>query len=567
MPTIDHGPYRSADVSEPATQRSGGRWWWLGLLALPLMLYVALVWTTRCTKRPIAPRATLPALAVSAPVVGFAPLRGATGFVDNLPCVHTRSQGVVCWGLHDAIAANASAPDGQYWSVATPLSPSDADASALDIARVALGRAVVAQWCTLNGTGAADCMTAGRGREQVTLSDQPLTAIASRSGQVCAIDRSHRVFCSVFGPGARPGAARELTALRGAQALQNLGESMCVLTDREEVQCWGWTLSSLGRGTLDHSDRPYRLDEFSDARQVAMNGVDACVLTDEGRVRCGSRQAPDALTRGLSEGATALTGVTQIANGELMRCALHGGWGVTCWGSEPSPTRGELLEIVPFRRVVTLPAAAAAEVAVGARSACARLTDNRVWCWGSGATQRLYAVEGVLARQVVMGHETSCALGHDGRVWCWRHPPCDGVACRPEVEALSLRTMRSISIDSWDNRVCGVQADGEVVCESLVERGAIEHPPLHGATRVFATVQRDPLWGIDRDGTLLSSAPSPAVGLRGVADVAIGLRFVCATHTDGTVSCWGDNSAGQLGRGWSDPEVPAPVRVFANAAR
>ena len=37
--------------------------------------------------------------------------------------------------------------------------------------------------------------------------------------------------------------------------------------------------------------------------------------------------------------------------------------------------------------------------------------------------------------------------------------------------------------------------------------------------------------------------------LTGIQQVATGGAHACALHTDGTVTCWGDNSEGQLGDG------------------
>ena len=49
------------------------------------------------------------------------------------------------------------------------------------------------------------------------------------------------------------------------------------------------------------------------------------------------------------------------------------------------------------------------------------------------------------------------------------------------------------------------------------------------------------------------------VSIKDIAQVA-GVSHTCALATDGSLWCWGDNSAGQLGIG-SNEEHLAPTRV------
>ena len=74
-------------------------------------------------------------------------------------------------------------------------------------------------------------------------------------------------------------------------------------------------------------------------------------------------------------------------------------------------------------------------------------------------------------------------------------------------------------------------------------------------------------WGAGGDGALgngLTSDSKVPVGVTGlgggVAAIAAGWYHTCALTTGGAVSCWGDNTYGQLGDG-STEERPAPVPV------
>jgi alpha-tubulin suppressor-like RCC1 family protein len=57
-------------------------------------------------------------------------------------------------------------------------------------------------------------------------------------------------------------------------------------------------------------------------------------------------------------------------------------------------------------------------------------------------------------------------------------------------------------------------------------------------------------------------------GLEGVTALAAGRQHTCARRTDGTVSCWGANESGQLGRpATEDGLPPAPVPALTGVAR
>jgi hypothetical protein len=67
------------------------------------------------------------------------------------------------------------------------------------------------------------------------------------------------------------------------------------------------------------------------------------------------------------------------------------------------------------------------------------------------------------------------------------------------------------------------------------------------------------------DGTTVTPRPAPleVVGLpEPVAQVAVGCNFTCARFASGALACWGNNTAGQLGNGTTDPSA-TPMSVVA----
>jgi alpha-tubulin suppressor-like RCC1 family protein len=108
--------------------------------------------------------------------------------------------------------------------------------------------------------------------------------------------------------------------------------------------------------------------------------------------------------------------------------------------------------------------------------------------------------------QAALGDHFACARLHDHSVWCW-----------------------------------GSNA------ESQLGYGTTDVCPIplpDGQTQSFAC----------------HTYPFQVVGLGNVALVAAGSEFACAVKADGSVWCWGSNSAGQLGNGGA-PSSMQPVQV------
>ncbi|MBM2615450.1 hypothetical protein JIG36_07710 [Actinoplanes sp. LDG1-06] len=99
-----------------------------------------------------------------------------------------------------------------------------------------------------------------------------------------------------------------------------------------------------------------------------------------------------------------------------------------------------------------------------------------------------------------------------------------------------------LSVAAGSNHTCGIQADNSLWCWGANGSGQLAQPTTTTSSRV-------PL-------------PVTFPGTTGWASVSAGTNFTCATRTDGSLYCWGANSAGQLGIGLTVPTssaVPLPV--------
>lgn len=149
--------------------------------------------------------------------------------------------------------------------------------------------------------------------------------------------------------------------------------------------------------------------------------------------------------------------------------------------------------------------------------------------------------------EVAMGLGRACGLRRDGTVLCWGRN--DDGALGPEFRVSTPRALPGLAnvqhLYAGNDHFCALRTDGGVVC-----------------------------WGRNADGQLgdgsvaYRALPVAVVGLPlvPVVELALGWNFSCARHTDNSVSCWGSNSEGQLGRGSFGPSVTSPQVIAGLSA-
>lgn len=196
-------------------------------------------------------------------------------------------------------------------------------------------------------------------------------------------------------------------------------------------------------------------------------------------------------------------------------------------------------------------------------------------------------------RALALGPTVSCAILTSGGVRCWGTPP---VGLGGVVGAQALRPVMIAELAGVDalapasNHGC-VAIAGAVSCYGDNEQGQLgtgqaggSDLPLQAALGVTSVAQLSLAastnlarttsgsvlaWGAAFVGT---GMPTPMVvdGLDAVSDVSNGGDHHCAVH-GGSVSCWGWNTGGQLGRGTvpgpntQTVEAPGPVLGVTDA--
>lgn len=264
----------------------------------------------------------------------------------------------------------------------------------------------------------------------------------------------------------------------------------------------------------------------------------ACVIMADATVRCWGRN----LEGELGDGTTAqhatpvpvlgLTGVTQLAAGSHATCALMGDKTVRCWGSGTAWGDGVSRNKQPPTPVPGVDDVVAIDA--GGIIFCARHTTGAVTCWGDKGISR-GALPTANATQISVNEAHACARVAGGAVRCWGDSPWNGAFSDPGV--LGAR-----DLSTGDSFACVVLASGRASCWGRNEQGQLGRPVDY-----------------DDHGKALEVA-----GLGEVTDVDVGQAHGCGILTDGSATCWGSNSDGELGRGSTgDPALPGAVPGLA----
>lgn len=228
-----------------------------------------------------------------------------------------------------------------------------------------------------------------------------------------------------------------------------------------------------------------------------------------------------------------------------------GSWRVTTPAAAPSTTF----------TVTVMPAPT--QISAGGSHTCARLADATVSCTGRNDTlqvgagapptvftpRRVPGLSGVAS--VSAGGDFTCALftpGSNGRVKCWGN----GASGRLGRGTTTTSGVPAFVTSAGTTPLTGVSSLSSGNASACV----VISPGVNGTVRC---------WGDNRagqlgDGTVTSRSRPVVVKttattvLRGVVQVSVGDVHACALLVGGAVRCWGANQIGQLGNGtttWS----------------
>jgi len=292
---------------------------------------------------------------------------------------------------------------------------------------------------------------------------------------------------------------------------------------------------------------------------AAGNGF-SCAARHDGSLYCWGDNSEKQL--GIAQAQSPLLAPRQLAGsrwmatttGQYHACAVDSSNVVTCWGRADS---GQLGKAAINGQIVQVTDADWAVVSAGAYHTCARKLDNSLWCWGQNFSGQLglglsapdesdvpAKVSDDLTWAVLSsGSGHVCATRSDGTLWCWGSNSNGQIGVGTTITAFVPTQVTGTgftSVGAGASHTCATHTDGSLACWGLNDSGQLG------------------------DGTTAQqSVPNPVSG-SDWAVVGAGASHSCAIKTDGTLWCWGNNSTGQLGDGTMSPHL-LPTKVTTPA--
>jgi alpha-tubulin suppressor-like RCC1 family protein len=272
------------------------------------------------------------------------------------------------------------------------------------------------------------------------------------------------------------------------------------------------------------------------------------------RMNCDGNQ--DCRTSAFCSSRTCHLDAVQMATGNVGNtCALLADGTLRCWGWNQYGQLGDGTTSDRGAPVAVSGVSGATDLATSGGHTCAIVSGESVRCWGSNSDGQLgdgtlmdralpVEVHGLSGATAVATGSHTCAILAGGSVKCWGRNLAGELG-----DGTNTNRPTPVSVTG----VSGVRAIVAGIAHTCALLGG-------GAVRC---------WGQNSDGQVGDGSntdratPVDVVGLDGTTTVAIALaagsRHTCALVSDGSVRCWGNNFAGQLGDGTGERRS-MPVR-------
>ncbi|MCB1014171.1 MAG: hypothetical protein KDB10_03500 [Acidimicrobiales bacterium] len=402
-----------------------------------------------------------------------------------------------------------------------------------------------------------------------------------------------------LGGATAPAGAAGSGPLTGAVQVAAGATMSCAVLQDGTARCWG--TGPLGTGgafnqtsTLAVVVEDDQGDPLTGVEQIAVGGSHVCARLADATAVCWGENLAGELGDGTTDpsvvpvavqqpGGAVLTGVTELALGDLHSCARMDTGEARCWGQNQGTlgdgTRKNRTRAVLVRNGSgTGPLGGVAQVVAGAQHTCALLTAGTVRCFGENGqgqlgdgttTARLRpklvkppSGTGPLTNvtQLAADLQSTCARLANGQARCWGPnasgqrgngtvtPPFQAGPLRPTAvkapTGTNLTGVRHVGVAAL--HACVGVTSGQARCWGLNTNGQVGDG-TRTSPRRFPQVVRD---------------PANAGALPGVEALVGGDQHTCALLEDTSVACWGANALGQVGNGaTARRKVPTPVQL------
>ena len=355
----------------------------------------------------------------------------------------------------------------------------------------------------------------------------------------------------------------------------------CAILENQSMVCWGDNeYGQLGDGTTTGSAVPIYVNVAANEIpvEVTVGQVTACALMESGNIYCWGSGYYGKMGNGepwnddyvntemrqvlLPEGQGGQT--VSISGGHI--CTILDNGDVYCWGRG---NQGQLgyggtsNRNIPAK--VNLPGQRSAiAISTGTFMTCAITTDGMGYCWGendegqlgNGTTNsrqmtpaEVLFPSGYTPVSISAGDDFACALMDNRKVMCWGENN-DGrlgqgpLATDDETTPVWVSMENSETahfLDIGTKSACMILDSGETKCWGTNEEGQIGQ----GDTDID-----------------YYSTPTEVNGNYDFVALSINSDTICAITSNAEGYCWGDNEAGQTGRGSIDTDEPTPGEIL-----
>lgn len=367
----------------------------------------------------------------------------------------------------------------------------------------------------------------------------------------------------------------------------------CALISGGTVECWGDDgTGQLGNGSTTDSSYPVQVSGITSASTVSAGGEHSCALASGGTVECWGDNYYGQLGNG-SKRAYSLTPVqvsnitdaTEISTGdEYFSCALVSGGTVECWGYNDygqlgnGTTTDSSIPVTVYSSGMT-PLANVTQVSAGRYFACALISDGTVWCWGDGSYGELgngssgsgagsaypvqvSGIDGTTVKATAIsaaGTVSACAVLSDHTVRCWGWNRSGELGNGGTADSSTPVEVEGVGGSGYLNGVTQVSAAADHTC--ALTGGTLECWGDNGEGELGDGVTNHS--GVTKDWWGNDFSPTPVAVSNITSATAIGSskgEYSCALISGGTIECWGQGGAGELGNGL-DTDSWTPVQV------
>ena len=344
-------------------------------------------------------------------------------------------------------------------------------------------------------------------------------------------------------------------------------EHTCSVMDDGALLCWGSGSSGqLGDGGTTFHAMPNEVDLGSgrSAVSVSAGSRHTCAILDDGSLKCWGNNPSGQLGLGhtqsqltpsqvnLGAGRTAVA----VSGGSSHTCAILDDGSLKCWGMNNYGQIGDgsiATRLTP--RPVNLGLGMmAVEISLGSGHTCAILNDSSVKCWGAN-------YDGQLGDGTQQDRVTPTSVQLDaGRT---------AVAISASSERFTCAALDNGSVACWGNNGNGQQGHDNSTNQLIPSYAGLDLSDVavdisiggNADYQTCAVMDSGTLkcWGSNSNGqlgdgcNLGDTCYTPTqinLGAHALS-VSVGNSHVCATLSNGWLSCWGGNEYGQLGDGSS----------------